>query len=151
MSGGAVGICNNNRPWPWEFGKEVCSNWIWVRGISLLLRWYNWEKNVTQCLFCTYQETPLYLFYELVLKVSTEHFPRVFRAITSVDSPSSHYCCCSKQGSQLQLHTIFFLPTFLSLESTAKWLKWSESQAYKPQIFNSRYSVFAANFDVGMR
>ena len=151
VSGGVVGTSNRNRPWPWEFGEDVCSNWIWERWTSLHLRWYNWEKNVAQCLFFIYQKKPLYVFYELIRNVSTAHFPRTFWAVTSVGSSSSHYCCCSEQGCQLHLHTMFFLPSLLFLGSAVKWLKWCESQAYDPQIFNSRYSLSAANFGVGMR
>lgn len=106
----------------------MCRNWIWDRGVSQVLGWYNWKSTCPSTFFLMCQETSLIYFTNWCWKYSTESFPMAFWEIKNMDSLPDHYCCCLEQGSQLHLHT-FFLSAFLSLESNAECLKWSESQA----------------------
>lgn len=118
MSCCAVGTWNCIHPWPWEFGMEMCRNWIWDRGVSQVLGWYNWKSTCPSTFFLMCQETSLIYFTNWCWKYSTESFPMAFWEIKNMDSLPDHYCCCLEQGSQLHLHT-FFLSAFLSLESNA--------------------------------
>lgn len=106
----------------------MCRNWIWDRGVSQVLGWYNWKSTCPSTFFLMCQETSLIYSTNWCSKYSTESFPMAFWEIKNMDSLPDHYCCCLEQGSQLHLHT-FFLSVFLSLESNAECLKWSESQA----------------------
>lgn len=48
----------------------MCRNWIWDRGISQVLGWYNWKSTCPSTFFFFYVSGDItYLFYELVLKV----------------------------------------------------------------------------------
>lgn len=105
----------------------MCRNWIWDRGVSQVLGWYNWKSTCPSTFFLMCQETSLIYSTNWCSKYSTESFPMAFWEIkTWIHCQITTAAALSRVPNSIYIHFSFQL--FCLLNPTL-CLKWSESQA----------------------